>query len=138
MYLSFDRLLNWRQWFGKSTNADDDHAGKDEVVGILQMVCILKWNTFWLILWVELKFRFADHTDILLMGIVMFISVLEACFFVAGIVLFGRLSGAFAMESFANTCRRQQQQNFINTMKYNVTCPLGIILNPVNFNHMHK
>ena len=67
----------------------------------------------------------------------MLIIVVETGFLVAGIVLFSRVSGLFAMESFADTCRRQQQAS-VHVNQKNITCPLGVHLNPINFDHLHK
>ena len=74
------------------------------------------------------------------MIIATIISVVETVLFVVGIVLFSRLSGTFAMESFANTCRQQQQHqpDSINPIKKNIICPLGIDLDSINFNQMHQ
>lgn len=134
---SFDRLFNWRQWFSQRNDTHIENNGKDEVVSVWQMVSLFELNLFSLIVSIQLKFRFADHIDLFLMAFVFFISVLEACFFVSGEVLFGQISGIFAMESFADTCRHQQQ-NYTNTIKNNMTCPLGITLNPTNFNHLYR
>lgn len=90
-----------------------------------------------LIVLIRLKFRFADHIDLFLMAFVMFISVLEACFFVGGMILFGKISGIFAMLSFDNTCYHQQQ-NRTEVTVHNMTCPLGINLDSINFNHLYR
>ena len=133
----FDRLFNWRQWFSQRKDINTENNDKKEIVSVWQMVSLFESNMFSLIVLIRLKFRFVDHIDLILMAFVMFISVLEACFFVAGEVLFGRISGMFAMESFDDTCRHQQQ-NYTDTIKNNMTCPLGINLNPINFDHLYR
>ena len=72
------------------------------------------------------------------MFIATILFVVETVLFVVGTVLFSRLSGAFAMESFAHTCRQQKQQDPINPIKNNITCPSGIDLSSINFNHIHQ
>lgn len=67
----------------------------------------------------------------------MLIIVAETCFLVAGIVLLSRVSGLFAMESFADTCRRQQQDS-VDVNEKSITCPLGVHLNPINSDRLHK
>lgn len=137
--VQFNSLLNWRQWFSKQENVHSDSNYQDEAVSILQLVSVSQRIISQLIYFVLLKFRFADRLDLFLMVIAVLIIVVETFFFVAGIVLFSRLSGTFAMESFANTCRQQQQQqNLANTSKDNITCPLGINLYSINFNRMQK
>lgn len=65
------------------------------------------------------------------------IIVVEAVFLVADVILFTQVGALFAMESFANTCRRQQQVP-VDTNEKNITCPLGVHLNSINFDHIHK
>lgn len=133
-------LFSWRQWFGKQNNLPTVENHKDKTVGVLQLVSSSPWNILLLICSVRLKFRFADRLDLFLMAIATITFVVETLLFVVGIVLFSRLSGTFAMESFANTCRQQQnlQQDSISPIKKNISCPLGIDLNSINFDYMHR
>jgi hypothetical protein len=84
-----------------------------------------------------LKFRFADRIDLILMFASMCGNIVVSLCLVFSIVLFGRVTGLFAIESFANNCA-QQQQNSMDTIRSNITCPLGIELNPDNFLHLYK
>ena len=71
------------------------------------------------------KFRFADRTDLFLMFMTTCIAVLEMISFVAVLVLFGRLAGLFAMESFANDCHNQHKRS-LDAMMDHIKCPPGI------------
>jgi hypothetical protein len=66
-----------------------------------------------------------------------FLRVSAALLLIATLIIFGQMTGLFAMESFSDSCS-PQQQNTIDTIKNNISCPLGIELNPFNFVHLHK
>ncbi len=55
----------------------------------------------------------------------------------ASLVLFGRLGGIFASESFASTCD-YSNHNQITSIKHNYSCPLGIELNSFNYVRLNK
>jgi ABC-type transporter Mla maintaining outer membrane lipid asymmetry permease subunit MlaE len=63
--------------------------------------------------------------------------LLAAFCIIGALVLFGKVTGMFAAESFAENCSGQHQNSF-DTVKNNITCPLGIELNPFNFIDLHK
>ena len=56
---------------------------------------------------------------------------------IMSVLLSARLAGLFAIESFGNPYP-QHLQNSIDTIKNNITCPLGIHLKSDNFAHLHK
>jgi hypothetical protein len=71
----------------------------------------------------------------------MFIAVclvlLHSCCLLANSVVFGRLTGLFAIKSFGDSCDHQHQNSIIlNTRNYD--CPAGIELNPFNYDRLHK
>jgi hypothetical protein len=71
------------------------------------------------------------------MSIAACLITFHAFFVVFSLVLFGRLAGMFATESFAGTCDHKDQ-NLSTSIKTENTCPLGIDLNPLNYIRFHK
>jgi hypothetical protein len=63
--------------------------------------------------------------------------LLAAFSLIATLIFFGQVTALFATESFADTCSYQNQNSF-DSIKNNITCPLGIELNSANFVHLHK
>ena len=53
---------------------------------------------------------------------------------VANNVLFGRVTGLFAVESFGGDCQHENQSSMI-PFKDNKTCPLGTESNPSKYVH---
>ncbi|CAF4187482.1 unnamed protein product, partial [Adineta steineri] len=117
----------WRQYFNqqktdaRNKKLDDEinQTTKDIPVGVLQL------------------FRFADRIDILLMIIALFFVLMHGVCALANIILFGRITGLFATTSFAVDCDNQYQ-NLASTIINNTVCPLGIDLNPLNYDRLHK
>jgi hypothetical protein len=72
---------------------------------------------------------------ILILG--SFCAVLYGICMVANVVLFGQITGAFATESFSGYCHLHQQQNSSMTSVENKICPMGIELNPYNYDKLH-
>jgi hypothetical protein len=52
-------------------------------------------------------------------------------------IVFGRVTGIFAVHSFGGTCEQRQQYSMTPSGK-NYTCPLGIDLNSFNYARFHK
>ncbi|CAF4115308.1 unnamed protein product, partial [Adineta steineri] len=117
----------WRQYFNqqktdaknKKLNDEINQTTKDIPVGVLQL------------------FRFADRIDILLMILGLFFVLMHGVCALANIILFGRITGLFATTSFAVDCDNQYQ-NLESTIINNTVCPLGIDLNALNYDRLHK
>ncbi|CAF0742816.1 unnamed protein product [Adineta steineri] len=122
-----DDFSEWRRYFNqqktdaknKKLNDEINQTTKDIPVSVLQL------------------YRFADRIDILLM-------ILSLCFMLGhvvgvlvNVILFGRITGLFATTSFAVDCDNQYQ-NLESTIINNTVCPLGIDLNPLNYDRLNK
>ncbi|CAF4089268.1 unnamed protein product [Adineta steineri] len=83
------------------------------------------------------QFRFADRIDIVLMILGLFFVLMHGVCALANIILFGRITGLFATTSFAVDCDTQYQ-NLESTIINNTVCPLGIDLNALNYDRLHK
>jgi hypothetical protein len=71
------------------------------------------------------------------MFIAVCLIIVHALCILANSVISGRLTGLFAMKSFGNNCDYQNEKsNIVNTSNYN--CPLGIEVNPFNYDRLHK
>ncbi|CAF4069513.1 unnamed protein product, partial [Adineta steineri] len=120
-------LFDWRQYLNrqktdannKKLNDEIKHTTKDISVGVFQL------------------FRFADCIDILLL-------ILGLCFMLghvvgvlANVILFGRIMGLFTTTSFAVDCDNQYK-NLESGIINNTLCPLGIDLDPLNYDRLHK
>ncbi|CAF0994260.1 unnamed protein product [Rotaria sordida] len=92
---------------------DAEHNDKDEAVGVLRL------------------FRFACGIDYVLMLISICLTVLQSCAILTSLVLYGRLSGLFAVESFSNNCDHQKRKS-IGPIKDNKTYFSGIKLRVLN------
>ncbi|CAF1240235.1 unnamed protein product [Adineta steineri] len=117
----------WRQYFkqqktdakNKKLNDEINQTTKDIPVGVLQL------------------FRFADRIDIFLMIIAVFCALMHGVCALANVILFGRITGLFATTSFSVDCDNQYE-NFVSTIINNTVCPLGIDLNPLNYDRLNK
>ncbi|CAF1433676.1 unnamed protein product [Adineta steineri] len=85
----------------------------------------------------ELMFQFADRIDILLLILGLCFMLVHVAGVLVNIILFGRITGVFATTSFAVDCHNQYQ-NFASTIINNTVCPLGIDINPLNYDRLHK
>ncbi|CAF1055230.1 unnamed protein product [Rotaria sordida] len=92
---------------------DTEHNDKNEVVGVLKL------------------FRFACGIDYILMLISICLIVLQACAILNNLVLYGRLTGLFAVESFGHNCEHQGRKS-IASIKDNKTYLLDIELSVLN------
>ncbi|CAF0995713.1 unnamed protein product [Rotaria sordida] len=123
MYIFSD----WRQCFTRKENdgkyikldEDTEHTGKDQVVGILQL------------------FRFANRIDVVLMVITICLAVLHVICMLTNLIIFGRLTGIFAIESFGNNCSDQHSAS-IALINNNKIYTQGIDLNIWNNALLHK
>lgn len=68
-----------------------------------------------------------------LMFISMCLTVFGVLCFLTIMFLFGRLTGMFAAESSAEICTVRYSSSIDQ-----ITCPLGIDLNPMNFARLHR
>ncbi|CAF1003992.1 unnamed protein product [Adineta steineri] len=117
----------WRRYFNqqktdaKNKKLDDEinQTTKDIPVGVLQL------------------FRFADRIDILLLILGLCFMLVHVVGTLANVILFGRITGLFATTSFAVDCDNQYQ-NLASTIINNTICPLGIGLNPLNYDRLNK
>ncbi len=134
-------MFDWRRWFKKKEddNVQDnvEKSGQNTTVSIFKMVSILKSIMFWLIQLIWLKLQFSDRLDIFLIIASILLRLVGTLGVIATIIVFGKVTGSFASESFVGNCPGQDQYA-IDTIKKNITCPLGIELNPSNFAHLHK
>ncbi|CAF0997871.1 unnamed protein product [Adineta steineri] len=118
---------HWRQYFSrqktddKNKKLDDEikHTTKDIPVSVFQL------------------FRFADRIDLLLMMIALCLMLVHIACILANVILFGRITGLFATTSFAVDCD-DHYENFTSAIINNSVCPLGINLNPLNYDRLHK
>ncbi|CAF1432493.1 unnamed protein product [Adineta steineri] len=118
---------DWRQYFNrqkadaKNKKLDDEinHTTKDIPISVFQL------------------FRFADRIDILLIIIALCLILIHEVCVLANVILFGRITGLFATTSFAVDCNNQYQ-NLTSTIIKNSVCPLGIDLNPLNYDRLHN
>jgi hypothetical protein len=136
-FIIFHSLFRWRQWFPKKKKDDDTDVKRDALVGFYQMVSLFKWNIFWIIILICLKFRFADRIDFVLMFLSICFVIVGALSFTVNLTLAARLAGLFALESFGSK-NSQHLPNSVDIIRNNLTCPLGINLNSDNFGHLHK
>ncbi|CAF1391466.1 unnamed protein product [Adineta steineri] len=117
----------WRRYFNqqktdaKNKKLDDEinQTTKDIPVGVLQL------------------FRFADRIDILLLILGLCFMLVHVVGTLANVILFGRITGLFTTTSFAVDCDNQYQ-NLASTIINNTICPLGIDLNPLNYDRLNK
>ncbi|CAF3901696.1 unnamed protein product [Adineta steineri] len=117
----------WRQYFNqqktdarnKKLNDKIKHTTKDIPVSFLQL------------------FRFADRIDLLLITIALCLILGHAACLLAKVILFGQITGLFATTSFSVDCDNQYQ-NLASTIINNTVCPLGIDLNPLNYDRLQK
>ncbi|CAF4024797.1 unnamed protein product [Adineta steineri] len=117
----------WRQYFNqqktdarnKKLNDKIKHTTKDIPVSFLQL------------------FRFADRIDLLLITIALCLILGHAACLLAKVILFGQITGLFATTSFSVDCDNQYQ-NLASTIINNIVCPLGIDLNSLNYDRLHK
>ncbi|CAF1514394.1 unnamed protein product [Adineta ricciae] len=79
-------------------------------------------------------FRFANRLDYVLLFIGFCAAILHGICYSAYLILFGRITGVFAMQSFGGHCNQKQK----NISSNNPNCPLGIELNLGNFSRLHK
>ncbi|CAF1318246.1 unnamed protein product [Rotaria sordida] len=118
---------DWRRCFSrkgsdnKYTKLDDDteHSDKDEPVGIFRL------------------FQFANRTDFVLMFIAACFLMLHTICNLIHLLLFGRLTGLFATESFGDNCD-YRHQNTIGPTKNNNTYSQVIELNRFNNDSSYK
>ncbi|CAF1435722.1 unnamed protein product, partial [Adineta steineri] len=82
-------------------------------------------------------FRFADRIDLLLITIALCLILGHAACLLAKVILFGQITGLFATTSFSVDCDNQYQ-NLASTIINNTVCPLGIDLNPLNYDRLQK
>ncbi|CAF1214555.1 unnamed protein product [Adineta steineri] len=119
--------FDWRQYFNQQkTNArnkqlDDEikQTNKDIPISVFEL------------------FRFADCIDLLLIIIALCFMVGDIFCLLADIILFGRITGLFAATSFAVDCHNQYENSLSKIINSSV-CPLGIDLNPLNYDRLHK
>ncbi|CAF1262542.1 unnamed protein product [Rotaria sordida] len=118
---------DWRRYFSRKKNNneyieldhDTKHNVKDKAVGVLRL------------------FRFADRIDIVLMFIAICLNILHVCCISANLILFGKLTGLFAIESFGDNCDHQHR-NSIAPITHNNTYSQDIELNIFNNASSHK
>ncbi|CAF1156838.1 unnamed protein product, partial [Rotaria sordida] len=118
---------DWRRYFSrkKSNNEyikldhDTKHNAKDETVSVLRL------------------FRFADRLDIALMFIAICLILVHAFCIIANLILFGRLTGLFVIESFGDNCDHQYR-NSIAPIIHNNTYFQDIELRIFNHAPSHK
>ncbi|CAF4271468.1 unnamed protein product, partial [Adineta steineri] len=80
-------------------------------------------------------FRFADRIDLLLITIALCLILGHAACLLAKVILFGQITGLFATTSFSVDCDNQYK-NLASTIINNTVCPLGIDLNPLNYDRL--
>ncbi|CAF4134768.1 unnamed protein product, partial [Adineta steineri] len=85
----------------------------------------------------QLSFRFADRIDLLLITITLCLILGHAACLLAKVILFGQIAGLFVTTSFSVDCDNQYQ-NLASTIINNTVCPLGIDLNPLNYDRLQK
>ncbi|CAF0915009.1 unnamed protein product [Adineta steineri] len=120
-------LFDWRQYLNrqktdannKKLNDEIKHTTKDISVSVFQL------------------FRFADCIDILLLILGLCFMLGHAVGVIANVILFGRITGLFATTSFAVDCDNQYK-NLESGIINNTLCPLGINLDPLNYDRLHK
>ncbi|CAF5024576.1 unnamed protein product [Rotaria sp. Silwood1] len=120
-------FTNWRRYFSRKKDSntyiklDDDtkRSDKDEAVDVLRL------------------FQFADRLDFVLMLLALCLMLFHTVCILASLVLFGRVTGLFAIQSFGDNCY-DQRQNSIIAIKNNNTYPEGIELNIFNNVSSHE
>ncbi|CAF2851921.1 unnamed protein product [Rotaria sp. Silwood2] len=125
--LLINSFSDWRRCFSrkesdnKYVKLDDDteHGRKHQVAGTLRL------------------FRFADRVDFALMFLATCLAVLHVICILTNLVMFGRLTGIFAIESFGGSCDDQHQTS-IAPSNNNNTYPQDIELNILNNALSHK
>ncbi|CAF0845843.1 unnamed protein product [Adineta steineri] len=118
---------DWRQYFNRQKTNAKNKKLDDEIKQTTKDIPI---NVFQL-------FRFADRIDILLIIIALCLILIHEVCVLANVILFGRITGLFATTSFAVDCNNRYQ-NLTSTNINNSVCPLGIDLNPLNYDRLHK
>ena len=119
IFYSFD---DWRQCFTRKKseseyielNDNNENGEKDEPVGLLRLVSIFRMNTSRLTNLTLLQFQFANGFDWFMMCIATFFIIIHAGCILANLFLYGRLTGLFAIESYANNCNNLNKNSTLS------------------------
>ncbi|CAF0924787.1 unnamed protein product [Adineta steineri] len=117
----------WRQYFNRQKIDASNKTLDDEIIHTTEDIQVN----------VSQLFRFANCVDILLMIIGLFFMLGDITCALANVILFGRITGLFATILFAVDCDIQYE-NSVSTIINNTVCPLGIDLNPLNYDRLYK
>ncbi|CAF1098943.1 unnamed protein product [Rotaria sordida] len=123
---AINKLFNWRQYFAftkidqKYENLDDDNDGtrNEPVIGYFQL------------------FRFADRLDLIMIFLGLCFVLLYGMSSTASLVVFSRLTSAFALQSFIGRC--SSQQNISVSINNSKGCPWNAEPNIFNYDSLQK
>ncbi|CAF1464734.1 unnamed protein product [Adineta ricciae] len=119
--LAVNTLRDWRQCLrGQKMDEDDYEKIEDQDKGTAEGSPVGIFSLF----------RFADRLDYLLMVSSLCFLVLHAASLIANLIIFGQITGLFAMKSFTVSCNESHQINK-TLVQNNDKCPLGIGQNSI-------